>query len=364
MRGDQSLSADQLERALAITRELAEIRELSQFPYAAAHLVGRLIPCDHAGYNAIDLGSGRATVVAAPSEAVFDGGAEILGHLALQNPVIVRARAGEHGVLRLSDFMSRSALHATELYNEIYRVTSLEYQLAVQLPPLRSGLAGHDEVVGLSLARSRRDFSDSERALLSAVVGHFAATLERLHEVALLRALLGEQPGDATHWVVLVDPHDAAVAWASPAAAEALHLSVGGILPAALRMWLRGERARRRQLASGAAAGVGTESTVLLDGRRLRTSLVPGVYPELDALHLRLEAPPDADALCALGLTKRQAEVHALALQGCTSQQIADLLFLSRRTVEKHFEAIYARLGVSNRAQAVAGALRALHTVT
>jgi len=46
--------------------------------------------------------------------------------------------------------------------------------------------------------------------------------------------------------------------------------------------------------------------------------------------------------------------VLALATRGLSAQQIADSLVLSRRTVEKHFGAIYAQLGVSNRAQAIA----------
>ncbi len=41
-------------------------------------------------------------------------------------------------------------------------------------------------------------------------------------------------------------------------------------------------------------------------------------------------------------------------MRGLSAQQIADSLFLSRRTVEKHFEAIYATLHVNTRAQAIA----------
>lgn len=354
----------QLQRALATARELTELRDLNDFPRTAARLLRELIPCDHAGYNAIDLGSGRATVVADPAQAVFDGGPELLGRLAHQNPIIVRAHEGERSVMRLSDFLSRRALHATELYHDVYRLISLEYQLGIQLPPVRRGLGRPQEIVGLSLARQRRDFTNAERWLLSEISGHFAATLERLHELALLRALVDEAVDQEGRWVVLIDPRDSTIAWASPAATRGLQLAVGATLPAALRMWVRGERARRRQESAERAGKLNGDSVVLIDDRRMRASLVPDVYPELDALHLSADTAPDTEALCALGLTKRQAEVHALALKGYTSQQIADLLFLSRRTVEKHFEAIYQRLGVSNRTQAVAGTLRALRAVT
>ncbi len=50
----------------------------------------------------------------------------------------------------------------------------------------------------------------------------------------------------------------------------------------------------------------------------------------------------------------------ALALEGQTSGQIAFVLGLSVRTVEKHFEGIYGRLGAANRAQAVSIALQAI----
>ena len=54
----------------------------------------------------------------------------------------------------------------------------------------------------------------------------------------------------------------------------------------------------------------------------------------------------------------------ALALEGHTSAEIASALTLSPRTVEKHFEAIYARLGAGNRSQAVSIALRSLSAGT
>ncbi|MGH2891825.1 MAG: response regulator transcription factor [Solirubrobacteraceae bacterium] len=56
-------------------------------------------------------------------------------------------------------------------------------------------------------------------------------------------------------------------------------------------------------------------------------------------------------------MEKRQAGVLALATKGLSAQQIADTLILSRRTVEKHLETIYAHLGVKTRAQATAVAI-------
>ena len=58
--------------------------------------------------------------------------------------------------------------------------------------------------------------------------------------------------------------------------------------------------------------------------------------------------PPATDALAAL--TTREREIATLASTGVTSIQIAERLFLSRRTVDAHLGQIYRKLGVSSRA--------------
>jgi PAS domain S-box-containing protein len=57
-------------------------------------------------------------------------------------------------------------------------------------------------------------------------------------------------------------------------------------------------------------------------------------------------------------LTPRELEVLQLAARGHTGPAIARELHLSPATIKRHFEGIYARLGVSDRAAAVAIALR------
>jgi DNA-binding CsgD family transcriptional regulator/tetratricopeptide (TPR) repeat protein len=54
-----------------------------------------------------------------------------------------------------------------------------------------------------------------------------------------------------------------------------------------------------------------------------------------------------------LGLTERQDEVLTLLAQDFTNQQIADMLFLSRRTVDSHVSAILMKLRVPDRRTAV-----------
>jgi ATP/maltotriose-dependent transcriptional regulator MalT len=85
------------------------------------------------------------------------------------------------------------------------------------------------------------------------------------------------------------------------------------------------------------------------------------------AVHL-LRAPDDPDqdfveepvgemlslaTLRALGLTRREAEVMQLVARGKSNQEIAAQMTVSVRTVQKHLENVYEKLGARSRTQAV-----------
>jgi DNA-binding NarL/FixJ family response regulator len=67
---------------------------------------------------------------------------------------------------------------------------------------------------------------------------------------------------------------------------------------------------------------------------------------------LRRETEPTAGV--ASTLTQREQEVLGLLVQGLAQKEIASRLAISQRTVSTHVEHIFAKLGVRNRAQAVA----------
>ena len=58
------------------------------------------------------------------------------------------------------------------------------------------------------------------------------------------------------------------------------------------------------------------------------------------------------------GLSAREADVLGLIVQGLTNKQIADLLFLSINSVKTYVRNAYAKVGATNRSQAVAWAIR------
>jgi two-component system, NarL family, nitrate/nitrite response regulator NarL len=160
-----------------------------------------------------------------------------------------------------------------------------------------------------------------ERALAS-VAGLQADPL--LADVLLLDLRPGEKlPPEAAAF-------DGALLVLSDDAALAADHAIAGVLPAA---------ASDRQVAAAVAA--------LAEGLVVRTPHlpeIPGFAPR----------EPQARAL----LTPREVEVLALVGQGQSNKAIARRLNISAHTVKYHLEAIFSKLGVRSRAEAVTRGLR------
>ncbi len=57
-------------------------------------------------------------------------------------------------------------------------------------------------------------------------------------------------------------------------------------------------------------------------------------------------------------LTKRELEVLTLVIEGKSSKEVADMLYVSKRTVDFHLANVYEKLQVTNRVQAFRMAAR------
>ena len=77
---------------------------------------------------------------------------------------------------------------------------------------------------------------------------------------------------------------------------------------------------------------------------------------------LNVQSAGDASAsrLATASLTPRETEVLSWIAKGKTNRDVADILGLSPRTVNKHLEHVFEKLGVETRAAAAALASREL----
>ena len=147
--------------------------------------------------------------------------------------------------------------------------------------------------------------------------------------------------------------------WATPQAQKLLADSLGPagsdemVLPEALQQWL--EQAQVGKGVSKAAAAT------FPDHPTLRLHYVGNAGPNEFLLRLAKDAGHNfpAEFSSELGLTTREGEVLAWLSKGKTNRDIAQILGLSPRTVDKHLEQIYAKLGVENRTAAAAIAANA-----
>lgn len=148
--------------------------------------------------------------------------------------------------------------------------------------------------------------------------------------------------------------------WSTHQAAQLLGgLAPGMKLPPDVCDWLRARRAPKGQ---HAAAG-----TIISRGP---ASAEPSVEFALigllgeDEFLLRVTAQDGGNDITRLQarikLTRREAEVLLWLARGKSNRDIAQILAISYRTIDKHLEQIYPKLGVETRTAAVALAIRAL----
>jgi len=188
----------------------------------------------------------------------------------------------------------------------------------------------------------------------------------RLH-LGTARAVQASTIGlDATGRMMLATDLAGRLLWCSPLAQRAIaRLEPGwtsdlGALPDAVRQTV--ERLLQRRDAPGTSLRIDFREET---GDYALELVLIAQYREHEVL-IRLDAfDPAGDAArlqTRLGLTEREAEVLLWISYGKSNADISDVLEISPRTVQKHLERIYEKLGVETRAAAAAMAIRSAET--
>lgn len=180
---------------------------------------------------------------------------------------------------------------------------------------------------------------------------------DSLHELepAFQRALDAESEwarGELGYWMWKAGAIDGP----PPGAAEPFALLMSGRWEEAASAW----RAIGCPYEVGLCLAEGPEDA-LLEALEIFDSL--GARPMADLVRSRLRemgadriprGPSRQTRANPAGLTNRQFEILNLIAEGLANGEIADRLFLSKKTVEHHVSAVYEKLGVSTRPEAIA----------
>ena len=152
------------------------------------------------------------------------------------------------------------------------------------------------------------------------------------------------------------------IMWATPQAQKLLSDTLSPdsdddvVLPDPIPQWL--DQARKGKPGSKAAIMAALPGDELL---RLQYMGKLGANEFLLRLARDSGTETPAEFSSELGLTTREGEVLSWLSKGKTNRDIAQILGLSPRTVDKHLEQIYSKLGVENRTAAAAIAVNAKH---
>ncbi|HEY7678549.1 MAG TPA: helix-turn-helix transcriptional regulator, partial [Candidatus Methylomirabilis sp.] len=334
------------------------LRDLETFARHVVHTLPKVIGSEITSYNEVDPRRRRITAWQIPPppdelKPVFDQ------HIP-EHPIVThyqRTRDGQ--ALKISDFLTQGQFHRLGLYNEFYRLLDVKHQMAIRLaaPP---GL-----VIGVALNRSRRDFSERDRLLLNLLRPHLIQAYHNADAVTRMQreiTLLTRGMEALERGIICLAP-DGRVRLATSRARQWLAEYFGparrrgGRLPEVLQRWVRHQG---RLLASADMVPSPRQPWEMeREGKRLTIRLLA----ELESHMLLFQEEPTAlqpAALEHLGLTRREAEVLAWVAEGKTNAEIGTILGARPRTVAKHLERIYQKLGVETRVAAANLALTSL----
>jgi DNA-binding CsgD family transcriptional regulator len=310
-------------RLLELVVDCATAKDGGAFTSVLLPGIRELIPAQLATQHDLNRESGTLTVRGSPEGALGPDFSERIAEHATDSPLFAHQTETLDGrPLMESDFLSQRAWRRRGLYQEVNRPLGIEEELAFVIIEPRAMHA-------VCLSDGWGSFGDRERQLMEVMRGSLARVHATVREREAERAALRQLGGavDATrHAIVLLGP-TGRIEFSSPAADDAFERFGVDVT-----------------ILSGTQDVIASKDGLRLAARRLPAN--DGVVPVL--LEERPAPHPD--------LTPRELEVLELVAEGLHNSEVAERLWISTRTVERHLRNVYEKLDVSTRTAAVARA--------
>jgi DNA-binding CsgD family transcriptional regulator len=351
----------QYETLVRLLPELYSARTLEAFPAHLVALVPRLIRVDSCGYNETNLARRRFETVTEHSfrKHVPDAD-EHLARLMHRHPMVVHNRNSDQRALKMSDLLSQRQFHRLELYNTVYRPARVEYLMTGGFKLSRAG-----DIVTIALGRESADFGEDDRDMLNLLRPHLQQAYANADAVTTFQSQLERREQS------LEEAVDAAVVLVRDTSIkEASRLAIGWLssffdapsndqLPDRIRRWLR----FCQDSVEGKQSEPKPYTPLMVESGEGRLNIrMLETRPDGDVvLLLSREGCDYPEGLRRLGLARRESEVLFWISKGKTSREIATILSITRKTVDKHVERIHRKLGTETRTAAAAIAWSAMH---
>jgi DNA-binding CsgD family transcriptional regulator/PAS domain-containing protein len=356
----ERLRSKDTRQVLKFLRDLYVLRDKNAFTSHLVSSLPRLIHADVYTYNEMDQVRGQASYKHWPKDFTpIKDAQEILGRFAPQIPMHAQWGRGDGQALKISDFLSSCASKKTEIYNEFYYPMRIPFLMGIALPVNRRCL------VTIGHHRGRKDFTERERTALNMIQPHVLqayANAEAATHMQAELARLNHAVEQIPQGLVSVDV-DGVIQWATARARKLLGDYFGAQrrghrqLPDLLVRWMQ---CRQAQL-DHADEQPDRIAPMIIDhgSRQLRVRMVP------EGRHCLLfleenSAEVSTEQLAHLGLSRRETEILGWIVHGKSNPEIATILSISVRTIHKHVEHIYLKLGVENRHAVISLAFEAM----
>jgi DNA-binding CsgD family transcriptional regulator/integrase len=244
----------------------------------------------------------------------------------------------------------REQLRRTAIYNEFYRHLSIESQIISTISWEKNS---RNYVV---LNRTGKDFSERDRNVLTFLTPHIAQAIRNAGIADIMASqlnVLGDGIDAMGRATILVGA-DGRIHWQSSLAREWLKEFFPGsesareCLPAPVTKWLK---QNEQKSPAGKRAFSSLQTPSITKCRLLIYSGKTGCGETVLAL-IRERLDLDLATGQSYGLTPREAEILYWISEAKTRPEIGAILGISWRTIGKHMERIFAKLGVENRLEA------------
>jgi len=297
-----------------------------------------LLPSDWLSYNEVDLlNPGKTLSILKPeSDGLFNELFPRFKELTHQHPLIIQQmQSVNFPVHKISDFLTQEAYHRLELYRDVYQPLGVEYQIAVTIRLSTS------HVMAFALSRRENDYTERDRAILELLRPHLVVafnTLDLIHSQKT--ALDGTELAlnELSSATLIVDLQGFILFYTGPGQ-EWIGAGTSGRLPGPIADWLD------RCLATGVRETLRLNS----GAEEIQIRVVPTSSSERRLLVLCKENSRPSAASSLPVLSRRQQEVAHWIREGKANLEIAAIMGISPRTVQKHIEHIFEKLGVESR---------------